>query len=145
MSTRKLSTLIGTFAGLGALNKATQHIAALQQLYEVCAPPELIQASRVVADRGGELVIAADNNAIAAKLRQLAPRLLKNLQKQSAEVNGIQVRVQVSAPRPPTRTAAEKPPLSLDLIEDFEKLAAQVKDPQLGAALRRFAGRRRRA
>lgn len=145
MSTRKLSTLIGTFAGLGALNKATQRIAALQQLYEACAPPELIQSSRVVADRGGELVIAADNNAIAAKLRQLAPRLLKNLQKQSAEVNGIQVRVQVSVPRTPGRTATEKPQLSIDLIENFENLAGRVKDPGLSAALHRFAGRRRRA
>lgn len=145
MPTRKLSTLIGTFAGLSALNKATQHIAALQQLYEVCAPPELTQASRVVGDRNGELVIAADNNAIAAKLRQLAPRLLKNLQKQSAEVNGIQVRVQVSSPRKSAPASVKKPPLSTDLIDNFENLAQQVKDPGLSAALRRFARRRRTA
>jgi len=143
MPTRKLSALIGNTTGLSALNRTLQRIAALQRLYEVCAPPELASASRVVGDRDGALIIAADNGAIAAKLRQLAPRLLKNLQKQSAQVTGIQIQVQVSRSAPRTRLTPEKTPLSIDLIDNFDRLSQRVKDPGLRAALARFAARRR--
>ena len=143
MPTRKLSALIGNTSGLSALNRTMQRIAALQRLYEVSAPPELISASRVVGDRDGTLMIAADNGAIAAKLRQLAPRLLKNLQKQWAEVTGIHIQVQVSQAPPRPQPAPKKTPLSIDLIKDFENLSQRVKDPALRAALSRFAARRR--
>lgn len=144
MPTRKLSALISDTAGLTALTQATQRIAALQQLYSVCAPPDLAQASRVVSNQDGMLVIAADNGAIAAKLRQLAPRLLKNLQKQRAQVTGIRVQVQVGGPNRAPRVQVEKSPLPIDLIDNFEKLAQRVKDPDLRLALARFAARQRR-
>jgi hypothetical protein len=143
MSNRKLSALIGNTTGLSALNRTMQRIAALQRLYEVCTPPELIPASRVVGDRGGILMIAADNGAIAAKLRQLAPRLLKNLQKQRAQVTGIHIQVQVFQPARRPKPAPEKSPLSIDSIEYFEKLSQRIKDPGLRSALSRFAARRR--
>jgi len=143
MSNRKLRALIGNTAGLSALNRTMQRIAALQRLYEVCAPAELIPASRVVGDRGGILMIAADNGAVAAKLRQLAPRLLKNLQKQRAEVTGIHIQVQVFQPVRQPKPAPEKMPLSIDSIDNIEKLSRRVKDPGLSAALARFAARRR--
>lgn len=148
MPTRKLSALISDTAGLTALTQATQRIAALQQLYSVCAPPDLAQASRVVSNQDGMLVIAADNGAIAAKLRQLAPRLLKNLQKnlqkQKAQVTGIRVQVQVGGANRAPRVQVEKSPLPIDLIDNFEKLAQRVKDPDLRLALARFAARQRR-
>lgn len=143
MPNRKLSALIGNTPGLSALNRTLQRVAALQRLYEVCAPPDLISASRVVGDRNGTLMIAADNGAIAAKLRQLSPRLLKNLQKQWAEVTGIQIQVQVLQGASKPRRRSEKIPLSIDLIENFENLSRRIKDPALSSALARFAARRR--
>lgn len=100
-------------------------------------------ASRVVNHRNGMLVIAADNGAIAAKLRQQAPRLLKNLQKQGAEITGIQVQVQVERTGSAPRRQAQKIPLTIDSIGNFEKLSKRVKDPDLRSALARFAARRR--
>jgi hypothetical protein len=143
MPTRKLSALIIDNAGLTALTRATQCIAALQRLYAVCAPPDMAGASRVVNHRNGMLVIAADNGAVAAKLRQQAPRLLKNLQKQGAEVTGIQVQVQVGRIAPALRRQAQKTSLTIDSIDDFERLSKQVKNPGLRSALARFAARRR--
>jgi|LNFM01.1.fsa_nt_gb hypothetical protein len=143
MPTRKFSALIVETAGLSALNRATQRISALQRLYSVCAPPELSLASRVVGDHNGTLVIAADNGAIAAKLKQIMPRLLKNLQKQSAQVTGIRIQVQVSGQQPAARVYTEKPELPIDLIDNFEKLSNRVQDPGLRSALARFAARRR--
>lgn len=143
MPARKLSTLIIDNAGLTALTRATQCIAALQRLYAVCAPPDMVRASRVVNNRDGMLVIAADNGAVAAKLRQQAPRLLKNMQKQGGEVTGIRVQVQVARSTIPSRSRPSKTPLSIDSIDNFEKLSKQVKDPDLRSALARFAARRR--
>jgi len=143
MPTRKLSALIIANAGLTALSQATQRIAALQRLYVVCAPPDMARASRVVNNHDGMLVIAADNGAIAAKLRQQAPRLLKNLQKQGVEVTGIRVQVQVERSILAASTQAEKARLTIDSIDNFEILSKQVKDPELGSALARFAARRR--
>lgn len=143
MPTRKFSALLVETAGLSALNRTTQRISALQRLYTACAPPELSQASRVVGDHNGTLVIAADNGAVAAKLKQLTPRLLKNLQKQSAQVTGIRIRVQVSGHPPKIPTGSKKNPLPIDLIDDFERLSKQVRDPGLSSALARFAARRR--
>ena len=143
MSTRKISALLSNTAGLSALTRTSQRISALQQLYAVCAPPDLAQVSRVVYEHDGLLVIAADNGAIAAKLRQMTPRLLKNLQKQTAEVTGIRVQVQVKKVTPATAAGAEKAALPVDLIDDFDDLSKRVKDPDLSAALARFASRRR--
>ena len=144
MPTRKLSALLSDNAGLSALTRALQRISALQRLYTVCAPPELAQASRVINEHVGMLVIAADNGAVAAKLRQITPRLLKNLQKQSAQVTGIRVQIQVNNPAGMVAGKAKKTDFPVDLIEDFENLSEQVKDPGLRQALQRFAGRRRR-
>lgn len=143
MPARKLSALIIDNAGLTALSRATQCIAALQRLYAVCAPPDMLRASRVVNNRDGMLVIAADNGAVAAKLRQQAPRLLKNMQKQGVEVTGIRVQVQVERSAPAPRSRVGKTPLTIDSIDNFEKLSKQVKDPELRSALARFAARRR--
>lgn len=143
MPTRKLSALIIDNAGLTALSRATQCIAALQRLYVVCAPPDMARASRVVNNRDGMLVIAADNGAVAAKLRQQAPRLLKNMQKQGVEVTGIQVQVQVERHTPAPGNRAGKTTLTIDSIDNFEKLSKRVKNPELRSALARFAARRR--
>ncbi|MGV3628687.1 MAG: DciA family protein [Betaproteobacteria bacterium] len=143
MPTRKLSALIIDNAGLTALSRATQCIAALQRLYVVCAPPDMVQASRVVNKHDGMLVIAADNGTIAAKLRQQAPRLLKNMQKQGGEVTGIRVQVQVERTSPAPRIRAKKASLPIDSIDNFESLSKRVKDPGLRSALARFVARRR--
>ncbi len=143
MPIRKLSALIIDNTGLTALIRTTQCITTLQRLYVACAPPGMAEASRVVNNRNGMLVIAADNGTIAAKLRQQIPRLLKNLQKQGAEITGIRVQVQVGCASPELRLRPQKNQLPVDSIDDFERLSKQVKDPGLRLALARFAARRR--
>jgi hypothetical protein len=140
---KRLQALIGNTPGLLPLGQAMQRIAALQQLYASCAPADLLATTRVVADRDGTVLVAADNSATAAKLRQILPRLLMNLQKQSAKINGIQVQVQVKNPAVSARSPRVIDTLPIDLIDDFEKLAEQVGDPALKAALTRFVARRK--
>ena len=79
----------------------------------------------------------ADNGAVAAKLRQLAPRLAQLLTESGCEVTAIQVRVQVT--QPPASLATPSPALSSTgqkrLIDSTEKLP----DSLLKKVLQRLA------
>ncbi len=79
------------------------------------------------------LTIAADNSAVAAKLRQMTPDLLRNLQNIGQEVTLIQVRVQVS--QPPPVAAVAKPVLSQSGKQQLNELADTLPDSPLKRAL----------
>src|SRR5438045_1125876 len=96
MPLHTIGNLLGATDELKALAAKTRRLQELQKLYFASAPRELASLSRVKNLRAGTLFIAADNSAVAAKLRQLAPTLLASLCKSEAEVTGIRIEVQVS-------------------------------------------------
>src|SRR5688572_10842606 len=91
----RIGDVIATSDNLKALARQAQRLKELQHLLFVTIPPALAAASRVTNLRSGTLVLSADNAAVAAKLRQLAPRLLLHVREQETEVTGIRVVVQV--------------------------------------------------
>jgi copper chaperone CopZ len=103
--------------------------------------------SNIVIDRDQQLVSVTGEqslrDAIAAKLKQLAPTLLKRLEKQRPEVNGIRIQVQVTDLAPKSPPKSVKKPLTIDSIQEFESLSSQVKDQHLREALIKFAKRQR--
>ena len=107
-------------------------------------PPPLAHATRVKNFRAGTLFILADNGAVAAKLRQLAPRLLMFVRKRKNEVTGIQVEVQVAMPQIGPANAATGRDLSLTTVRDLERLAEALKASPLKSALDRLVRRRKR-
>ena len=118
-------------------------MAELQQIFLNIAPQPLTQACYVKELRAGTLFLLAENAAVAAKLKQLAPRLLAAYVKQGSEVTAIKVEVQVAgaaAPAPPKRAPKR---LSIDAIEDLEQLAAGLEDTPLKHALARLAAGQR--
>jgi len=78
------------------LAKARQ-IRALGGLVDGFFPPDLAHQVRVANCREGELVLNAANPAAAAKIRLLAPSLVRYLAKQRWQVNSVSVRVQPTA------------------------------------------------
>lgn len=123
----ELRTLLGT----------VQTLTELQRHFNRVAPPYFAQATQVLGLRQGTLSIAASNGTLAAKLRQLAPELVKKLQDSGCEVSGIRVKVQVSyAP------AAHKPEqriLSRTAQKQLHELSASLKDSPLKQALEKFS------
>lgn len=117
-------------------DKAEQQ-RTLQRHYEEVAPPSLARASHVVQLERNILLLAADNGAVAAKLRQLAPELARLFNDKGHEVTGIQVRVQVTLP--PIKRSA--PPVSLSTTgqQALDELAGKLPDSPLKAALQRLA------
>ena len=95
--------------------------------------------------RAGTLYLSADNGAVAAKLRQLAPRLLTAIRDRVPEVNGIRIEVQLSTTGDDLRKNTKKKPLTVETIENFEKLAAALPDSGLKSAVGALARHHRRS
>ena len=87
------------------------------------------------------LYVAADNAAVAAKLKQLAPTVLASIHKTEAEVTGIRIEVQVSGAWYEHRHAPAKKGLTADAVEQFGQLAKQVADGELKSALQKLVRR----
>lgn len=79
-------------AGLARLTNHARRLARLQRILESATP--LARRARIFNVKSGKIFIAADNSAVAAKLRQLEPRLIKVFQAEAAEITGIEFRVQ---------------------------------------------------
>lgn len=145
MSARKISDLLAHSGELRALSGRARRLAELQQVLLEVVPSSLVNATRVKTLRAGTLVVLAGNAAVAAKLRQLAPRLLRHVQKQEIEVTGIQVEVQVAAPQGiSARTASSGRDLSLTAVSALEGLAGTLRESPLKGALDRLVRRRKR-
>ena len=144
MSARKINFYLNTSDRLRSLTREAQRNAELHQVLVNIAPPELTQACRVKQLRDGTLTLLAENAAIAAKLKQLAARLLVSYQKQRCEVTSIRIEVQVREASAPPATRRELKRLSIETIENLEKLAGELEDSPLKQALTTMAARQRK-
>ena len=133
---QRLNSFIASNQELSQLSGKVRQLHALQLLYEKVSPPSLSSASHVIQMEQDILILGADNSAIAAKLRQMAPELIRQLKQLGCEVTAIQVRVQVSLPASiPLRHAA--------LVTDhgqkeLNQLADSLNDSPLKKALQRL-------
>lgn len=120
---------------LRTLSRKAQRLTELQQVFFGSAPAPLAQASRVKNYQAGTLFLLADNAAVAAKLKQLAPRLLVTIQKLEPEVTGIRIEVQVNESQYKTQAKVKKISLRIDSVEHFRKLSEAIPDSPLRSAL----------
>jgi hypothetical protein len=116
-----------------------RRLVRLNALLAGIIAPGLAQDTRVVNVRSGQVILQAANGAVAAKLRQLGPRLLEHFSKNGLECNEIKVKVQppeaISAP-----PRAAPPPISADGARIISACAdALPRNAPLGEALRRLA------
>jgi hypothetical protein len=135
---QRLNSFFKTSQELSQLSGKVRQLRALQQLYEQVTPSSLLRSSHVVQIEHNILTLAASNSAIAAKLRQLAPELIKQLVLHGCEVTGIHVKVQVTL-------HANAPPQPVTLIsphgkQELNNLAGTLPDSPLKRALQRLIG-----
>lgn len=83
----------------------------------------------------------SDNAAVAAKLRQLAPRLLLHIREQVNEVTGIRVEVQVNPRKIKAEDDFTKRRLPADAIQDFARLSESLPQSPLKDAITRLVTR----
>lgn len=136
---QRLNALFRNNAELHALANEAGKFAGLQKIWDGIVPPALRPFTHAGGVKHRRITVFADNGAVAAKLKLLAPNLLKNLQNKGVEVTSIRVEVQVkSQRRPPSR-----PPRALSgkAADSLAQLAEQLPESPLRQALRRLAGR----
>ncbi len=135
----RLNAFLASTDELRQLSSKAKQVNALQQHYKLLAPPSLLQGSRILQLRQQVVVIAADNGAVAAKLRQMTDELISLFQARGCEVTGIQIKVQVTAPPP---VGSPQPRILSKAAQDtLTKLEENLADSPLKTALRRLAKR----
>jgi hypothetical protein len=124
----ELRPLDACLQGAPTLSQVLAHAKLLsraQQVLSSVAPPALANACCVANLRQGELVIHAENGAVAAKIRQLGGRLCRELLFQGIDCTAIIVRVQDGGlPHPPAGPAVR--PLSEGARQSLAALAEEL-------------------
>jgi hypothetical protein len=141
VTVQKIGDVIANSGDLGSLVRQSKRLSGLQNRLFTALPPALATACRVASLKSGKLRVLASNPAVAAKLRQLVPRLMSHLQNQGFEVTGIQVDVQVKAHKIKDEQDFTKQPLAPEAIRKIEALAAQLPPSSVRSALVRMARR----
>lgn len=144
MPTNKIGQFLTASAELKALSDKAQRLLQLQNTFFDSAPPLLAQACRVKNFREGVLFIVAENTAVAAKLRQLTPRLLSNIRKQEPQITGIQVAVQVTGSQNEVDRPPQKNEISVDSIDKLRNLSERIPASPLKSALTNLVRRHSR-
>jgi hypothetical protein len=132
----RLNAFLASNQELRQLSSKAEQISALQRHYEILAPLSLQRSSRILLLRQQVVVIAADNGAVAAKLRQMTTELISLFQARGCEVTGIQIKVQVTAPPPAVSYEPRK--LGKAAQDALNKLDESLADSPLKTALRRL-------
>lgn len=150
MAPESVARLLDENAELKPLAARLAYIKSLQRRYRALAPERLAEASRVCAIDGTTVVICAEGSAVAAALRQLAPRLLEGLReaalsysrrRSSSKHSGVEgitsIRVEVQVAAPSRKRAAthrgEMP------AEKLAAVAAGLAESPLKSALEHIA------
>lgn len=144
MPARKIGDLLLQSGELRALSRRAQHLVELQRVVLEAIPHPLARATRIKSFRSGTLYVAADNSATAAKLRQLAPRLLEHVQKRDAQVTGMRIEVQVAVQQNRSGKSSRKGALNPRAISQFQALADTLEDSPLKRAVSRLLQRNKR-
>jgi len=143
MHSHRIGLLMHSLRGLDAILVHVERLAALERLYVASVPGELARRSAVAYEHQGTLVVVADNGAVAAKLRHLAPRIVVGIVKSVPEVTSIRVEVQVKEPAP-ARRGRPQAKIGPQGLEHLGALRDSLADSPLKAALNRLVSRQQR-
>lgn len=138
MHSKNLRAYLDSAVGIAGLLPQAERLIELRRIYSKLVPQQLLRSSSIANYKQQKVVIFAENNAVAAKLRLLSPRLVSDFSKNGVEVTGIQLEVQ---PRQETAQEAEpkRARLSQAGAESLDALAASLSDSELKQALKSMA------
>jgi len=141
VNSERIGLLIDRLPQLQGLNRQVRRLLALQDILTEVLPESLASSTTVALSAADELVLFVDNGSAAAKLKQLAPRILVFFREQRHEVTAIRVQVQVRIrhnPLPPKQIS-----LSPVARQAISELSATLDASPLKSALQRLGGRKR--
>ena len=142
MHSKNLRAYLDSAAGIAALLPQAERLIELRRIYSELVPQQLLRCSSIVNYKQENVVIFAENNAIAAKLKLLSPRLVNDFSKRGVQVTGIRLEVQ---PRQEPRKALtpKQAKLSAAGAESLEALAKRLPDSRLKQAVTEMVERKK--
>jgi hypothetical protein len=142
MHPKNLRAYLDSAAGIAALLPQAERLIELRRIYSELVPQQLLRYSSIVNYKQENVVIFVENNAIAAKLKLISPRLVKNFSKRGLQVTGIRLQVQ---PRqePPIALGQKQAKLSAAGTESLKALATRLPDSGLKQAITEMAERKK--
>jgi hypothetical protein len=141
MHSKNLRAYLDSAAGIAALLPQAERLIELRRMYSELVPQQLLRCSSIVNYKQGNVVIFAENNAIAAKLKLLSPRLVNDFSKRGVQITGIRLQVQ---PRqePGKALGLKQAKLSAAGVESLEALAKRLPDSRLKQVVAEMAARK---
>ena len=134
MQSKKLRAFLES--GINSLMPHAERVIELRQSLIKILPANLQRSCTIANYLQGKVVIFAENSAVAAKLRLMAPTLVQTLSNRVAQVTAIEVRVQ---PRSAPVHAGNDRELSPGAAETLRRLGYQLPDSKLKTAELKFA------
>ena len=142
MHAKNVRAYLDSTAGIAALLPQAERLIELRRIYRELVPQQLLRSSSIVNYKRQIVVIFAENNAIAAKLKLLSPRLASGFSKRGVEVTGI--RLEVQPRQEPQKALTQKhAKLSAAGAESLEALAKRLPDSRLKQAVTEMVERKR--
>jgi hypothetical protein len=141
MHSKNLRAYLDSAAGIAALLPQAERLIELRHIYSELVPQQLLRYSSIVNYKRETVVIFAENNAIAAKLKLLSPRLVNDFSKRGVQVTGIRLEVQPRRESQSTRPRKQAE-LSQAGSESLDALAKRLPDSRLKQAVTKMAGRK---
>jgi hypothetical protein len=139
VASEHIGFLIRQHPELQELTSQVKRLSALHSTLAEVLPANLAASVALTVSDTGELVLYADNGAVATKLKHLAPRILVFLRQRGIEATGIRVQMQVSIRHNPLpQKQISLSPAGSKAVGD---LAARVKNSPLKSALERLSRR----
>lgn len=124
--------------GAQVLTTARELIAVEQAAIQIL-PPALAEVCKVARIERQQITLAVPAAAYAAKLRQLAPRIIQRLNSSGWNLNQIVVKVQAGLGKTQTKTAPrEVTPLDDAALKAFETLYSELRPGPLADAVQRL-------
>lgn len=138
---RRIGDLLDRDAQFSPITRWHERVQRLNAAMQPLLPPPLQRQVRVGSHEGQRLTLFARNAAVAARLRQLTPRLAEALRAAGIPVNEIQVRVDTG--QIATRPQVERH-LTPHALEALAGLQQQLPDGPLKAAVATLRNKARR-
>lgn len=119
--------------GISSLLPQAHRLLELRRILAQALPENLRRSSSIANYKQGKVVIFAENSAVAAKLKLLAPTLTSVLVKSGFEVTAMQVEVQPK--EPPAALRDKHAQLSDKAAAELTELSKQLPDSQLKTSI----------
>ena len=138
-SQRNAGALLNQAEGVSSLMPKARRLLELRRILLRALPPNLAKSCSIANATQEKIVLFAENSAIAAKLKLLAPSLRDQFLKAGVEATSLVIHVQ---PHKFTPTAFRKEAvLTEEAVRALRQLMRQLPDSDLKRTLASLAGR----